>query len=111
VATTPNIRYARHIWSLVVQGSGPKTSARQEFTETNWDDGHIHFFTPADLASIMREAGFRRFRTRALIEPGGRARPLRRLLNRWAEAAPIKNFLSGNVLLLATTCWRCRCNF
>lgn len=67
----------------------------------SWDYGHIHFLTPSDLTWVMREAGFRDVKTRALIATGGRLRSLRSLLDRWAPAAPVKNFLSGNTLLVA----------
>lgn len=101
VVTTPNVRYLPHVWRLVVKGSGPLTSGLGERTVDSWDGGHTHFFTPSDLTWVMREAGFRDVKTRALIATGGRLRFPRSLLDRWAPAAPVKNFLSGNTLLVA----------
>ena len=101
VVTTPNVRYLPHVWGLVAKGSGPLTSGLKERTVDSWDGGHIHFFTPSDLTWVMREAGFRDVKTRALIATGGRLRLPRSLLDRWAAAAPVKNFLSGNTLLVA----------
>jgi SAM-dependent methyltransferase len=99
VVTTPNVRYLPYVWSLVVKGSGPRSS-REERTVDSWDCGHIHFFTPSDLTWVMREAGFREVKTRALIGTAGRLQFARSLLDRWASAAPVKNFLSGNTLLV-----------
>lgn len=101
VVTTPNVRYLPHVWRLVVRGSGPLTSGFRERTVDGWDGGHIHFFTPSDLTWVMREAGFRDVKTRALIGTAERLRFPRSLLDRWAPAAPVKNFLSGNTLLVA----------
>jgi SAM-dependent methyltransferase len=100
VVTTPNGRYLPHVCRLVVKGSGPLTSGLRERTVDSWDGGHIHFFTPSELTWVMREAGFRDVKTRALIGTGGRLRFPRSLLDRWAPAAPVKNFLSGNTLLV-----------
>ena len=101
VVTTPNVRYLPHVWRLVARGIGPPMMSEKERTMDSWDFGHIHFFTPSDLTSVMREAGFRDVKTRALIATDGRPRFPRSLLDRWASAAPVKNFLSGNTLLVA----------
>jgi len=100
VATTPNVRYAKHLARLVVRGEGPLTSARADNrTEEQWDDGHLHYFTPRDLEWIMHRAGFADWSTAALIETAGSS--IRRLLDRWSSAPPVKQFLSGNTLLVA----------
>jgi SAM-dependent methyltransferase len=101
VVTTPNVRYLPHVWKLAAKGSGPLTSGLKERRVDTWDDGHIHFFTPSDLTWVMREAGFRDVKTTALIGTAGRLQFARPLLDRWASAAPVKNFLSGNTLLVA----------
>jgi SAM-dependent methyltransferase len=101
VLTTPNVRYLPHVWRLVAKGNGPQTAGLGERTVDSWDCGHIHFFTPSDLTWVMREAGFRDVKTRALIGTAGRLQFARPLLDRWAPAAPVKNFLSGNTLLVA----------
>jgi len=99
--TTPNVRYLPHVWRLVVRGSGPPMMSEKERTMDSWDGGHIHCFTPSDPTWVMREAGFRDVKTRALIGTGGPLQLQRPLLDRWAPAAPVKNFLSGNTLLVA----------
>lgn len=102
VVTTPNVRYVKHVWRLIARGEGPMTSSRQPRTSEDWDGGHIHYFTPRDLAWITRAAGFGRWRTSALIETRGALSWLRRGLARTGSAAPVKHFLSGNTLLVAT---------
>jgi SAM-dependent methyltransferase len=49
VATTPNVRYLRHVLRLVIRGCGPMTSGAALRTPQVWDDGHVHFFTARDL--------------------------------------------------------------
>ncbi len=54
VLTTPNIRYFRNILKLVCEGRFPHTT-----TDTFvWGGGHLHYFTRADLAQLLGEAGF-----------------------------------------------------
>lgn len=54
VLTTPNIRYFRNILKLVLEGRFPHTT-----TDTFvWGGGHLHYFTRADLAQLLGEAGF-----------------------------------------------------
>ena len=101
VATTPNVRYLPHLIRLAVQGRGPMTSGDALRTATNWDDGHIHFFTARDLEWLAAAAGFRSYRTEALVEVEGRLRPLRRGLDRLRRNALVKGFLTGNLLLIA----------
>ena len=101
VATTPNVRYVRHTFELLFAGTGPMTSGRRSRTADNWDDGHIHFFTAADLRWIMTETGFREVRTRALMQRTGRLAWLRRVLDAHSGSALVQNFLSGNTLLVA----------
>jgi 2-polyprenyl-3-methyl-5-hydroxy-6-metoxy-1,4-benzoquinol methylase len=54
VLTTPNIRYFRNILKLVREGRFPHTT-----TDTFiWGGGHLHYFTQADVAQLLGEAGF-----------------------------------------------------
>lgn len=54
VLTTPNIRYFRNILKLLLDGRFPQTT-----TDTFvWGGGHLHYFTRADLAQLLGEAGF-----------------------------------------------------
>jgi SAM-dependent methyltransferase len=101
VATTPNIRYLRHLGMLVFRGEGPMTSGNAERTPDSWDDGHIHFYTACDLEWLANAAGFRRHRTEALIDLQGRLRPIRRLLHGTRRHPLVKGFLTGNLLLVA----------
>lgn len=101
VATTPNIRYVRHLVRLSLLGEGPMTSGEAQRTETNWDDGHIHFFTARDLEWLAEVAGFRTWRTEALVDVDGRLGLLRRVLDRLRRHALAKGLLTGNLLLIA----------
>jgi SAM-dependent methyltransferase len=101
IVTTPNVRYLPYVWRLVALGEGPVTGAERSKTPTNWDSGHIHFFTPKDLVWIAREAAFSRASTRALIAPAGRFQAFRPVLDRYSHKPIVKQFFSGNTLLLA----------
>lgn len=102
VVATPNVRYIRHVVRLVVGGYGPITSAMALRTPDVWDEGHIHFLTSRDLEWLAHAAGFSRIRTEALIDLTGSLRPLRRLMNHVRTSGPVKGFLSGNLMLVAT---------
>ena len=54
VISTPNIRYWRHLFSLIVKGRFPKTSDDTE----HWDGGHLHCFTYKDIELLLSEHGF-----------------------------------------------------
>lgn len=101
VATTPNVRYLPHVWRLIAKGQGPITGGNKSKTPTDWDSGHIHFFTTNDLMWIAKQAGFTHVRTRALVAPNGHQQPLRRLLDQRADSRLVKSFLTGNILLVA----------
>ena len=101
VVTTPNIRYLRHVGRLVFNGRGPLTSGASVRSRTDWDDGHIHFFTAGDLEWLARTAGFAHQRTQALVDLYGRAQILRRMMDRLAATRLVKGFLSGNLMLVA----------
>jgi methionine biosynthesis protein MetW len=54
IITTPNIRYFRHVLTLLLRGRFPHTT-----TDTFvWGGGHFHYFTRADLQSLVERAGF-----------------------------------------------------
>ena len=58
VLTTPNIRYFRHIVTLLFRGTFPRTT-----TDTFvWGGGHLHYFTRKDLAFLLRKAGFNKIK-------------------------------------------------
>lgn len=54
VVSCPNIRYWRHILSIIT-GEFPKTSTDTE----HYDGGHIHYFTYRDIELILKKYGFR----------------------------------------------------
>jgi SAM-dependent methyltransferase len=99
--TTPNIRYVRHLVRLALFGRGPMTSAHVPGPSREWDDGHLHYFTPGDLRRIVFAAGFSSILVSGLIAPTGRLQVLRPIAATLSGYAPIREFLSGNTLLVA----------
>ena len=99
IITTPNIRYVKNLWRIVVKGRGPRTACDNQI-DGPWDDGHLHYFTHRDLREIFSEAGFSNVSSKGLvnIENGGLAR---RLADRYSVDGPVREFLSGNILLIA----------
>ena len=99
--TTPNIRYVKHLWRLAIQGLGPKT-ANYNIIDGVWDDGHIHYFTHRDLNEVFMNVGFQLTTSKALIGRGKSMRWLRALLDHFSASLLVKEYLSGNILLVAT---------
>jgi methionine biosynthesis protein MetW len=99
VITTPNIRYLKNLASLLFSGYGPRTAGSNTMDGT-WDDGHVHYFTHRDLRELFAELGFQRVDSCALIDLQDGAQ-LRRWIDRYAAVWPIREFLSGNILLWA----------
>lgn len=98
IVTTPNVRYLKHVYRLLVKGRGPRT-ANDDDRDGVWDDGHVHYFTHDDVAQILSDAGFETVSNSALIElQGGRIRPL---LNRYRTSRVVRELLSGNMLITA----------
>lgn len=100
VITTPNVRYIRHLWKLIVLGQGPRTAGPMN-KDGPWDNGHIHYFTHSDLRSIFMEAGFKRVESQALVDRAGALSWLRAGLDRLAGVCPVREFLSGNIMVVA----------
>lgn len=100
VITTPNIRYIKHIWRLAVLGCGLRTG-NSETLDGNWDNGHIHYFTHSDLLRIFSNSGFSNVFSQAHIDLSNQSL-LRRLLDRFSRSVPVREFFSGNILLVAT---------
>jgi SAM-dependent methyltransferase len=100
VLTTPNVRYIRHLFRLVVMGRGPST-ANGGLMDGSWDNGHVHYFTHADLAELLVRHDFRHIRARALTDLTGGSLN-RRLLDSVASVGIVREFMSGNALVVAT---------
>jgi hypothetical protein len=97
--TTPNIRYIKNIAHLTFSGYGPRTAGGNTL-DGAWDDGHVHYFTHRDLRELFGHTGFRRLHSAALVDLS-RGGWLRRRLDRHAGSWPVREFLSGNILLWA----------
>ena len=98
ILTTPNVRYIRHLFRLVLQGKGPKTAAHHD-DELLWDGGHIHYFTSRDLEALLEEAGFVSVQSMAMIQAEGFLPAIRGLLSRWPGNPLVREFLSGRLLV------------
>lgn len=99
VITTPNIRYLKNIAHLIFSGYGPRTAGGNTLDGT-WDDGHIHYFTHRDLRDLFAQVGFRSVDSSALVGLTNSSL-IRRWMDHHATAWPIREFLSGNILLCA----------
>ena len=99
VLTTPNIRYVKHIGRLVVMGLGPCTGNGEAIDAARYY-GHLHYFTHTDLRTLLVRSGFRHVRSQALIDLGGGSLG-RRLLDRIAGVGVVREFMSGNALVIA----------
>jgi ubiquinone/menaquinone biosynthesis C-methylase UbiE len=100
LVTTPNIRYLKNIVHLLFSGYGPRTAGGNNIRE-DWDGKHLHYFTHRDLHEMFAKAGFRRIESRALINLTG-GEMIRHALDRAANAWPVREFLSGNILFAAS---------
>lgn len=99
VVTTPNIRYIKHIWRLVGLGRGPSTGGRVVI-DCAWDNGHIHYFTHRDLRETFDGAGFSYIQSQAIIDLAHN-NLLRSALNKYSKSKMVREWLSGNILLVA----------
>jgi methionine biosynthesis protein MetW len=54
LVTTPNIRYFRHLSTLLFKGTFPFTTTDSHV----WGGGHLHYFTRKDLTYLLQMAGF-----------------------------------------------------
>jgi ubiquinone/menaquinone biosynthesis C-methylase UbiE len=100
IVTTPNIRYLKNIWHLLLSGYGPRTAGCNTIDGV-WDVGHLHYFTHRDLRELFAKAGFTKIKSYALIDltDGG---IIRLALDRAASAWPVREFLSGNILFTSS---------
>lgn len=99
VLTTPNARQLRQLVRLVMLGRGLRTG-NDDSTDGAWDNGHIHYFTHADVVDLLSACGFCSVRSRALIALHGE-HALRRFLDRHSDAGLVREFVSGNALFVA----------
>jgi SAM-dependent methyltransferase len=52
---TPNIRYAKHLWSLLIGGRFPVTAGDDEDLRLAHDGGHLHYFARRDIEVLLRQ--------------------------------------------------------
>lgn len=93
------VKFRQNIAHVLFIGYGPRTVGRNTM-DGIWDDGHIHYFTHRDMRELFSHVGFHRVGSSALIDlkDGGF---LRGIMDRYASAWPIREFLSGTILVWA----------
>lgn len=99
IITTPNSRYVRQLWRLVVRGRGLATSNGNTL-DGDWDDGHVHYFTHRDLREVFRRVGFSGVSSQGLVnlERGG---AVRKIMDRFSACRPVREFATGNIMVTA----------
>jgi methionine biosynthesis protein MetW len=53
ILTTPNLRYIKHVFDLLLRGQAPKTNC----DHASCDGGHLHYFCCKDLEQLLQECG------------------------------------------------------
>ena len=98
IIATPNIRYVKNLLRIVINGRGPRTAGDNQI-DGPWDDRHIHYFTHRDLREIFLKSGFSDVWSAGFVnlENGGLAR---RIADRYSAVKPVREFFSGNILLV-----------
>ncbi len=66
---TPNIRYAKHLWTLLFRGRFPITAGDEEDLRLAYDGGHLHYFTRGDIAALLRRPGLEPVRFYPILPP------------------------------------------
>jgi len=66
--TFPNIRFLRHLQSLVLTGRFPRTSGDPSL----YEGGHLHYFTSKDMELLLENAGFKVVAKRGLTSDSAR---------------------------------------
>jgi SAM-dependent methyltransferase len=97
IVTTPNVRYFRQIFRILVQGLGPQTSGEA----IGYDGGHLHYFTTRDLLDLAKAAGFRNARVEGTVTVWGHGKFFKRILMRFRSFVFVRDFFSGAIMLLA----------
>jgi methionine biosynthesis protein MetW len=96
IVSTPNIRFTDHLVKLVFNGQFPKTS----IDTSEYDGGHIHFFTFRDLEELLVMTGFSVKRKEGIInkpERGWKGRVIEFFMGKKL----MKEFRSGGILIVA----------
>jgi len=69
VLDTPNIRYAKHLWALLVRRRFPITAGDAEDLRLAYDGGHLHYFTYRDIARLLNDRGLKPERFFRILPP------------------------------------------
>jgi len=100
VFTTPNIRYIKFLWRIIVAGRGPKT-AGVKCSDSGWDHGHVCYFTARDMSELLESAGFVNIKHEALIMKKNSGLGLRSIVDSFSSFSLVYEFLAGNLMVIA----------
>ncbi len=93
ILTTPNVKYFRNLYKLIIKGQFPHTT-----TDTFvWGGGHLHYFTIKDLSFIIQEAGFHKvvfYMNRQQFKRSWK----RRLFIRLSGQSVFRDFFCGGII-------------
>lgn len=88
--STPNIRYWKHVASILLRGTFPRTSD----DPSAYDGGHLHYFTFADVEGLMARAGFRELNREPVLDPAKYRRA-----SRFVGGHMLREFFSGGLIV------------
>ena len=101
IVDTPNIRYAKHVWALVVRGRFPVTSGNEEDRRLAYDGGHLHYFTRRDIVTLLGERGLQPVRSVCVLPPKLRRGALGALAGILSRVPALDEWLSAEVFVVA----------
>jgi methionine biosynthesis protein MetW len=93
----PNMRYALRIKEIIA-GRFPKTSGDIDYS---YDGGHLHYYTPADVRSLLKERGLATVSQWGIVSEGIRKNWKYLLLKTLLPSDLRREFLSIEVLMRA----------
>ncbi|OGY26354.1 MAG: hypothetical protein A2Z42_03440 [Candidatus Woykebacteria bacterium RBG_19FT_COMBO_43_10] len=97
ILDTPNMRYLKYLFSIIINGEFPKTSGD---IEHSYDGGHLHYFTFKDIKNLLSKYGFKIDHHAKAHLPESKKKPwykILSLLGPWFE----REFLSIEILVSA----------
>lgn len=98
---TPNLRYGKHLWTLVVRGRFPETSGDEKDRRLACDGGHLHYFTRRDIEVLLKERGLETERSLCILAPRLRRGVLGRLASLVRRLPGFGELVSAEVFVIA----------
>ncbi len=98
---TPNMRYVKHLWSLIIRRRFPVTAGDGEDLRLAYDGGHLHYFTRADIEDLLRESGLAPVRFLCVLPPRLRLGIRGRFASTLSRLPGLGELLSAEIFVLA----------